>query len=344
MYLWCISLLALSSVYGLSYDCYIPETPGMDRRKDTSVWSLAQFNVEWLFTEPFKECPGEGCSWNNTESAILHLETIAKRIDALDVDTIHLCEVESCDQLQELISLMDSSKGYNGYMIKGTDSYTGQNVGLLTRIDPDGPLERTEVRKTFPISGSQCGYTGESDTEGVSKHMIARFTVNEQPVMLVGAHLLSQPTSASPCAKREAQAEVLYEIMYNNTLLGNDSVQSSMILLGDLNDFDGEILDINGNKPLSQVLDIVKMDGHMQSIASLEKNETNRYTEWWDENEDMFVQSSKELSMIDHVLVSADWYVRIQNVEYYHAYETEEQGDVSYDSDHFPVIVEFAFE
>ena len=63
------------------------------------------------------------------------------------------------------------------YLKKGTDSSTGQNVGLLTRVDPLVSLYRSEARYDYPVYGSKCGYTGTGST-GVSKHYITEFIFN----------------------------------------------------------------------------------------------------------------------------------------------------------------------
>jgi hypothetical protein len=61
------------------------------------------------------------------------------------------------------------SSGYKSYLRKGTDTYTGQNVGLLTRVDPVEDLWRSSNTAPYPISGSQCGYSGSAGTYGCSK-------------------------------------------------------------------------------------------------------------------------------------------------------------------------------
>jgi hypothetical protein len=41
-------------------------------------------------------------------------------------------------------------------MVLGTDSYTGQNPGILTRIDPIEDLTRSTSRVTYPVPESTC--------------------------------------------------------------------------------------------------------------------------------------------------------------------------------------------
>jgi len=46
------------------------------------------------------------------------------------------------------------------YLIKGTDSDTGQNVGMLTLIDSQIDLYKTETKLSYPIDNSNCRYNG----------------------------------------------------------------------------------------------------------------------------------------------------------------------------------------
>lgn len=329
--MWKGFLCFLATAAATTFDCDVPLVPGQDRRRDPSTWTVAQYNVEWLFTEPNSICPGQGdCPWNTTQDEYIHLDTIAKVIQSIDADTWHLCEVQSCDQLRLLNEALPGSD-YQPYMIRGEDSYTGQNVGLLTRVDPMAPLHRTEARADYPLPGSKCGYNGTAGTEGVTKHLLAEFQVGEERVYMVGGHLLSNPTDPTACAKREAQATVLQE--YVETITA--SQPSNLLVLGDMNDFDGKIPDINRNQPTSTVLDILKSAG-LESVAKQTRPE-DRYSDWYDPNEDCVVQT-EELSTIDHVLVSDALWKKVDQVEYKHVYA---QGCGIYESDHYPLVVKF---
>lgn len=61
------------------------------------------------------------------------------------------------------------------------------------------------------------------------------------------------PTESSRCSQREGQASVLQPVIADYI-----SRKYEVIILGDFNDFDGEVLDVNNNKPTSQVLNILK--------------------------------------------------------------------------------------
>ena len=53
--------------------------------------------------------------------------------------------------MQENILASNLDGSYKPYLKKGTDSSTGQNVGMLTRVDPIVSLYRTELRYDYPI-------------------------------------------------------------------------------------------------------------------------------------------------------------------------------------------------
>jgi exonuclease III len=306
-----------------------------DRRQNKSSLKIAQYNVEWLFVDyysPFN-CPGSECPWHNTTEAEIHLSYVANVINEINPDIINLCEVEGCDELNLLSEQLDGS--YKSYLKKGTDTSTGQNVGLLTRIDPKVDLYRTEEKMSYPIPGSKCGYTESPGSTGVSKHYITEFSFNEKNVALITAHLIAYPTDTSRCVQREAQASIL-----NGVILGYIKKGYSVIMMGDFNDFDGKVLDVNSNKPISQVLDILKGNtfGNYQLFSAAEKmKQSDRFSDWYDSDNNCNTGSIKDYSMIDHVLVTEDLLDNIVDVYIYHGYQ-EYCG--KYDSDHYPVVIE----
>ena len=242
-------LLLSSNVIFADTECPYITALG-DRRNNKDKLRIVQYNVEWLFIDYYgsSNCPGTGCTWINQTEAETHMDYVSKVVKELNPDIINFCEIEGCDELNILKDKLDGS--YNPYLKKGTDTSTGQNVGMLTRIDPLVSLYRSEVKYSYPLSGSKCGYTG-SGSSGVSKHYITEFKFNGYNVAFIAAHLLAIPTDPMRCAEREAQASVL-----QNVIFGYINKDYEVIMLGDFNDYDAEILDLNNNKPTSRVLDI----------------------------------------------------------------------------------------
>jgi exonuclease III len=322
-------------------ECQIVPTQPMNRLiPDSSTFKIMQYNVEWFFIDYFaaSNCPGDGCSWKNVSEATIHLDTVSKVVAELNPDIVNFCEVEGCDELNALVSALGGeSSGYKPYLKKGKDSATGQNVGMITRIDPNINLFRTDEKINYPISGSLCGYTGAQTLTGVSKHYLTEFKFYEHTVLFVGAHLVAFPTDPVRCSQREAQAQVLQNVIYQYILKGYE-----IIVLGDFNDFDGEIIDANNNKPTSSVLDIIKgkfgtYSGKYELKTAEEKiPQTLRFSDWWDKNNNC-VSTSTEFSLIDHILLTPFLNKKIIKAYIYQGY-SEFCG--TYNSDHYPMIIE----
>ena len=306
----------------------------------TQSFRFVQFNAEWLFYNYYApaQCPGSGCTWPNQSAALTHIQTISSVLSELQPDIINICEVEGLDELNML-----KYPNSTAYLLPGTDTATGQNVGLISRIPINTPLKRTSATRQYPIPGSTCGYTGNPGTTGVSKHYYITLSLpNGLDIGLIGVHLLAYPTDPTRCAEREAQALIVQELVGNFTAEG-----LPVIVMGDFNDYDSETLDALSDKPLSSVLDIVKdhpspvgrafVKGTNTLInAASFMPQTDRWSDWWDKNGDC-VGTQNEMTMIDHVLVSPEIYDRITNVEIWHEY-AEYCG--KWNSDHYPVIVD----
>ncbi len=330
--------LALFSMIAMGdTECPLVSSVG-DRRTDKNKLRLVQYNVEWLFIDYYSpmNCPGSGCTWTNQSEAQTHMDYVTKVIQQLNPDIVNLCEVEGCDELTMLQKNLDGT--YMPYLKKGTDTSTGQNVGMLTRVDPNVNLYRTETKYNYPLANSQCGYTGAPSSTGVSKHYITEFRFNNYNIALISAHLIAIPTDSSRCAQREAQASILQSVIYDYI---NDGYE--VIMMGDFNDYDAEVLDINNNKPTSNVLDILKgnkgdVAGHYQLYSVAEEiSQNQRYSDWWDSDNNCNTSSQRDFSMIDHILVTDAIRKNIANVFVYHGYD-EYCG--KYNSDHYPVVVD----
>ena len=309
-----------------------------DRRSNKERLRLVQYNVEWLFIDYYSpmNCPGSGCSWINQSEAETHMNYVSNVVKELNPDIINFCEVEGCDELNMLKDQLDGT--YVPYLKKGTDTSTGQNVGMLTRVDPLINLYRNELRYNYPIPGSNCGYNGSVGSSGVSKHYITEFKFNGYNVAFIAAHLLAIPTDPTRCAEREAQASVLQNVIFSYV-----NKEYEVIMLGDFNDYDAEVLDINDNKPTSRVLDILKgYQGELSGLYELynvadEITKNERYSDWWDSDDNCNTSSQKDYSMIDHILVTDGIKNNIDNVFIYHGYN-EYCG--KYNSDHYPLVID----
>jgi exonuclease III len=339
-------LLALSAFFvKADTECpVISEASVSDRRTNKTTFRLVQYNVEWLFIDYYSSanCPGNGCTWKTETDAQTHLSYVTNVLTELNPDLVNFCEVEGCDELNMVINEIElkETNVYKPYLKKGTDTSTGQNVGMITKVDPLVSLYRTETKVSYPVSGSKCGYTGSTSTSGVSKHYITEYKFGDLKTAFIAAHLIAIPTDPARCAQREAQAQVLQYVIHDYFLKGYE-----IILLGDMNDFDAEVLDVNSDKPISKVLDILKgLDGEykgkytLTNVASrIVQNE--RFSDWWDSDNNCETSSEKDYSMIDHVLVTSKINSKIINAFIYHEYR-EYCG--KWNSDHYPVVIDFA--
>lgn len=338
MYLIIFAIVMFSRYLYADTECPAITTIG-DRRNNTNTLRLVQYNVEWLFVDYYasSQCPGEGCSWHNVADAKTHLSYVSNVIEYLQPDIIHFCEIEGCDELR-MLGAIDTT--YTSYLKKGTDTATGQNVGMLTRIDPVVDLYRSEEKIAYPVAGSKCGATNVTGTTGVSKHYITEFAIADTKIAFIGAHLLAIPDEPARCVQREGQAQVLQNIISSYV-----DKRYEIIVIGDMNDYDAEILDVNSNAPISRVLDILKgVDGDKKGKYKLTNvayriEQSERYSEWYDSDDNCNTASVEDYSMIDHILVTPDLDKLIVDAFIYHGY-SEYCG--KWNSDHFPVVVDFA--
>jgi len=342
----------------LPTECPLAPTTPADRRPDKTRLSIAQFNADWLFLArgtskgTIVSCPRPDnssasskpyCAWTAT-AAEAHVRAVALELLRLDVDVVHLAEVEDCFVLKQLLAQLPHGHGYMPYMIFGNDTALGQNVALISRIDPIGDLTRVELRGPYPLSDSRCGWS-KTGSRGLSKHLVARFNVpglpNGAPLTLIGAHLLSQIGRESACAKREAQATVLACVARDATKRGDH-----VVLLGDFNDFDDDATDVNvANFPSrSDVLRILKNSTQPPLFnTALRVAASERYSKWWDKNKDCRVDADNgELQLLDHVLVSHALAIKhLESVEMRHDWAAGCQTQGVYESDHWPIKITF---
>ena len=331
-----------------TFDCsWAPKFP-KDRRRNRKKLRIASYNAEWLFLFGGSggiHCPGKDCPWKDPDHARDHILQTIELILKLDADIIHFNEVEDCRVLHVLMDLLPNKHGYRAYLVPGTDTMTGQNVGILTRIDPLIDLKRSEARKSYPVIGSTCGTSPtyisysrgkkRSGTMGLSKHYLTKFQIGHLKIIWAGAHFIAHPGNVDRCVRREAQASILADLIANESI-GGEPVE--IIVTGDFNDHDDDIIGANNATPLSSVLKILKQDRQLQSSASFVSNPLKRYTSWHDVNGNCLDDGPSEHSLIDHVLVSPGLAGRIVSVWMDH---NETVSCSQRPSDHWPIIVDF---
>lgn len=326
---------------------WAPKAPS-DRRRDSRNLRIVSYNAEWLYLfggNGSIKCPGKDCPWVDVSKARDHIFQTIALFEKLNADIIHLNEIEDCRVLRILMDLMPENHGYRAYLVPGTDTMTGQNVGILTRVDPVVNLIRTEDRSIYPVINSTCeidssvplflnGKKRRGVTMGLSKHYLTHFRVGDLKILWAGAHFIAHPGNIDRCFRREAQASVLSDFVDRE--LGTDE---EVIITGDFNDHDGEVQGANRASPRSSVLRILKSNKlGLQSAASFVSDQLKRYTSWHDINGNCLDDGHREHSLIDHVLVSPRLASRIVSVwmDHNNTASCHERT-----SDHWPLIIDF---
>lgn len=322
-----IFLLFLIGISLAQSTCFQAPANPEDRRTDKSKLVVATYNAEWLFLANEQDpasCPEAGCPYPTLAAAEEHISQIAQEIVELNADVINLVEVEGCDVLASLINHIGSNSGYKGYLVQGTDTFTGQNVALLTRVDPIVDLQRTSARVNYPVANSTCTGPIVADDYAVSKHYYTKIQVNDLQINLFSAHLLAYPDDPERCYKREAQAMVLQNYMAQQYDAGENT-----IVFGDLNDYDPDLQDANNDVPISNVLYFLKSgfalnayDNYLENVGNAVPFQGERYSCWYDRDDDC-TNATDEFTAIDHTLFDPILYSQLSDAKYVHNYPAE---------------------
>lgn len=164
------------------------------------TFSIAGWNVDWFFSSDHSSFVGPDITPAEAEAKIAG---VADVMNQQDVDMWVLAEVEDCDILNRTLFANESAlynKGYRRYLIPGGDTFTRQQMGLISRIAPQTKLKRTEERFPYPDKRSECGYNVETGlkTTTVTKNFYT--IVNIPPfgeVLVVGVHFRAYPSMYS---------------------------------------------------------------------------------------------------------------------------------------------------
>lgn len=300
-----------------------------DRRTDKSVLTIATLNCEFLWDGVAPEEGNVDFPYKNSQTeAEEHMSKVAEIIKAKSPDIINLVEVENIDALTTFNNKFLAGLGYVPRLVKGKDNATGQDVCMLTRIDPE-EFKRTDRRA--PFGGA---------TTGVSKNYYASFTIDSLKIAFIGLHLLAFPNNAARAAEREAQASVIVS-------LGDSLTQEGykIIVLGDFNDYDGDsqYADHQNHQPVSHVLQRIREMNTATAnddLINLSKfvPQSLRYTAFWDANENGMADYPVEFSTIDHILISNQLADKVEFVEIPHEHNPIEV------TDHFMIFARLKLE
>lgn len=296
-------------------------TPGNPPEFRSEGLRVATFNGEFLFDGEGDEGGADFLWKSDAVAAESHRNAVAEVIRTLDADIVLITETETLGVLQSMIAEPLSGLGYSAYLVPGRDTFTRQNVGLLSRVPIDS-IGRTD--ELLPVGLTDQLY-------GVSKNMWAHLTIEGVPTTLIGVHFLARPDDIEREDRREVQAEVIRRLIEREAASGR-----AIIALGDFNDFDDQIPDVRFSRPISDVMESVKSAGPGPGDDLInvlqEVSQRDRFTSFYDRNANERIEPG-EFSAIDHILLSPALYAKVREVHYVHAHDPREV------SDHFPIVV-----
>lgn len=143
----------------------------------------------------------------------------ADLIEKKSANVVGLIEIEGCHVAVDLASVLGG--GWNTACKKGRDTFTGQDVAIVTRLD---------VRNVNDFSKFKSYSQGKKVT--ATKVVGASLSDGKQNYLVVVAHLISKRSNND--VKRMKQAESI-AVGVDSLSKGHDGV----IVMGDFNDFPG---------------------------------------------------------------------------------------------------------
>lgn len=244
-------------------------------------------------------------------------ESVASIIEALNPDIFNLVEVTSREGVELLVKILHE-KGltdYRGYHIDSNDTFSGMDVGLISKIAPD-PVEGKLIRTLYspkddPTWRESYSFTGRSGnpmrlSASLSRNSCYLLTIDGYKLGFLGLHLKSNPSDPWSNARRSAQSKVVQRAI-RQELVGRGYLP---IVLGDLNDYDPDVPDRDEERdPVTTVLrDIKDFDPEqpgpeLVNVAERIQRQADRYTSFWDRNENRVPDPYDVFTMIDHILL-----------------------------------------
>ncbi len=306
---------------------------------------IATFNAEILTAPGSWEGNLRKFRWDVAREA--QFERVAAVIEAINPDVLNLIEVTSKDSVDLLIQILHE-KGlteYQGYHVESNDSFTSMDVALITKIPPDevdGKFIRTmwseEDDPTWRQSYQVIGRSGRASNRNgsISRNAIYYITINGHKLGFLGLHLKSNPSNDAANAQRSAQAKIVQRIIHQE-IVGRDYLP---IVWGDINDYDPDVPDRDETRDTSTtvVRDIKDFDrdqdgDELVNVAKLIPRQADRYTSFWDRNENGARDPYDVFTMIDHIFLPKQLMPHVKRAFIFHSIDLKT-------SDHRAVVVD----
>lgn len=285
-----------------------------------------------------------------------HVERVAAVLETLAPDIVVLPEVVSRESVDALADMLRAKglHGYRGWHVEGSDAFTGFDVAILSRIDPDEidgrririlvPEKRRKgaapaaaddwLRESYAVR-SAAG-ADEQEEAVLQRHALALFTICGRKLGVLGLHLKSNPSDPAANAQRTAETRIARDIIRREIVARG----YLPIVLGDLNDYDPDVPMADGVRTTQTTVirDLKNYDPgrpgpELVNAAGLMPRVADRYTSHWDFNENGAADGDDVFTMIDHILLPRELEPAVTRAFICHATGLET-------SDHFPVVVD----
>ena len=157
-----------------------------------------------------------------------------------------------------------------------------------------------------------------------------------QKLGFLGLHLKSNPSDEAANAQRSAQAFIVQRVVQQEIVARG----YLPIVLGDINDYDPDVPDRDEQRdPATTVLRDIKDFDSQQSgdelvnVAKMIPRQADRYTSFWDRNENGARDPYDVFTMIDHILLPKELMPYVKRAFIFHSIALET-------SDHRAVVVD----
>ena len=306
---------------------------------------IVTFNAEILTAPRVRAGELQKYRWDIAREA--QFERVAAVIEALNPDVLNLVEVTSKEGVDLLVKILHE-KGltdYRGYHIEGHDGYTGMDVALISKLEPDeidgqpiclfySDIDDPTWRESYRMKDR----SGRASTRqaSLSRHAVYLLTVDGTKLGFLGLHLKSNPSAEAANAQRTAQVEIARRI------LKQEIVKRGYlpIVLGDINDYDPDVPDRDEarNTLTTVVRDLKNFDkrrkgDELVNVAKLMPRQADRYTAFWDRNENRVRDPYDVFTMIDHIFLPQELMPHVKRAFIFHSIALET-------SDHHAVVVD----
>jgi len=306
---------------------------------------IATFNAEILTAPGRRDGRLQKYRWDLAREA--QFERVAAVIEAINPDVLNLVEVTSKASVDLLVEILHE-KGltdYRGYHVESNDGFTSMDVALISKIEPelvDGKRIRTMFSKIDDPTWRQAYQVKTpsgrvSNRNGsISRNAVFLLNVDGYKLGFLGLHLKSNPSNDDANALRTAQAKIAQRIIHQE-ILGRGYLP---IVLGDLNDYDPDVPDRDETRETATTVlrDIKDYDKQISgdelvNVARLIPRQADRYTSFWDRNENRARDPYDVFTMLDHVLLPSELMPFVKRAFIFHCVDLET-------SDHRAVVVD----